>query len=475
MEYSGNRAEDALPVVVVLGDFAHEGLTAKIESLGFAVVNKRFRSSPRNWHKIIDLLHGLNEEGRLALVFGYLPTPTVLFVADGEYDEVRVELVSELERVDTTFFVYEDNLEGLVEPLPWEIYDVDEDDLANEDLPWSTTDLPWGKPDRAQWLDSNRELIERAMQIVTDWTASGIAVLPFRKRSDVTIRMFEALEDAQAGIFLRLYVPHGRYQSEQFEDFLTLFTRYLREVESKEFSVDVQRTSRGTTYVFKGRGEVGSMDDLRAATARFDDFLMLAQSDPSAAEALLVAAGSAAADAGFVVAKYARSFRRLQLETRHEFERRSLQLNQALEAEVLELAEPVTLPLPLEHQASSLFAVIGNSGPVTVNVAPGAMSVASTISLQDVLAGGTEYTQEDRVILDLIAGVHDELEALQLRSDLDRLKDSGTPPEERRTGAQKLKAFLYAAARGTGKRIEEVGTQVLIAYLNSLITGGSGQ
>lgn len=391
MKYEDDPALNALPVVVVLGDFAHEGLTAKIESLGFTVVNRRFRSSPRNWRKIIDLLRELTDQNRLALVFGYLPTPTVLFIAEEEYDEVRLELLAELERVDTTLFVYEDNLEGTVEPLPWEVSDIDDDELAENDLPWSTTDLPWGKPDRSEWLDSNRELIERAMRMVTDWTASGVEVLPFRKRSDVTIRMFEALEDAQAGIFLRLYVPHGRYQSEQFEDFLTLFTRYLREVERLEFSVDVQRTSRGTTYVFKGRGEVDTLDDLRAATARFDDFLMLALSDPSAAENLLVAAGSSGTDVGFVVAKYARSFRRLQLETRHEFERRSLQLNQALEAEMLDLSEPHALPLPLEHQASSLFAVIGNSGPVTVNVAPGAMSVASIVELQNVLAGGIEY------------------------------------------------------------------------------------
>lgn len=86
-----------------------------------------------------------------------------------------------------------------------------------------------------------------------------IELAPFRKRSDVTLRMFEALEETQAGIFLRLYVPHGRYQSEQFEDFLTLFSRYLRDVEGKEFSVDVHRTARGTTYIFKGRGFDGRL------------------------------------------------------------------------------------------------------------------------------------------------------------------------------------------------------------------------
>lgn len=469
-------AEEALPVVVVLGDFAHEGLTAKIESLGYAVLNKRFRSTSRNWRKIIDLLHELRESGRLALVFGYLPTPTVLLVAEEQYDEVRPELVAELEQTHAIFFVYEDNLEGLVEPLPWEVAEADDDELEEEDIPWRTFDAPWGAPDRDEWLEPHAEVIERAMEMLTEWsTATTIEVLPFRKRSDVTIRMFKALEDAQAGVFLRLYIPHGRYQSEQLEDFLTLFTRYLREVEGKEFSVDVHRTSRGTTYVFKGRGEASTIDDLRAATARFDGFLVLAQTDAQAAERLLVEAGASEADAGLIVAKYARSFRRLQLETRHEYERRHLILVQQMEAEVLDMREGGSLlPLPAEGQPSSLFAVVGNTAPVTVNLAPGSMSTNSTMVLQDITAGGIDYNDNDRAILDLIGQVEDELEALQLRSDLDRLKDPAVSPEERKTGAQKLKAFLYSVARDAGHKIDEVGTQVLIAYLNSMVAGPPG-
>ena len=324
---SNTRTEsinDALPVVVVLGDFSHEGLTAKIESLGFMVINKRFRSLPPNWERIVQLLHELNEEGRLAVVFGYLPTPTLLLVAEKQYDEVRPALMSELERAKTVLFVYEDNLLGIVEPLPWEVANSDDDDLEASDIPWRTIGNSIHQPDREGWLGENKFLIARAMEMLTDWTKLNIEVLPFRKRSDVTIRMFEALEDAQAGVFLRLYVPHGRYQSEQLEDFLTLFTRYLRDVEGKEFSVDVQRTSRGTTYVFKGRGDTSNLEELHEATARFDHFLVLAQNDSDSAERFLIDAGTSPKEAAFIVAKYARSFRRLHLETRHEFERRRL-------------------------------------------------------------------------------------------------------------------------------------------------------
>lgn len=463
--------DDAKPVVVVLGDFAHEGLTAKIESLGFAVVNRRFRSSPRNWERISELIHDLRERGRLALIFGYLPTPTVLLVADEQYDEVRPRLIAELERAPCLLFVFEDNLQGIVEPLPWEVEDLTSRELEVADLPWKTTYPARRHPSREEWLESHASLIKRALLMLTDWTQSRLEVLPFRKRSDVTIRMFEALEDAQAGVFLRLYVPHGRYQSEQFEDFLTLFTRYLRDVEGKEFSIDVQRTNRGTTYVFKGRGEASTIEDLRAATQRFDNFLVLAETDGPGAERSLVDAGTSGPEAAFIVSKYARSLRRLRLESKHEYERRSLLLAQEMEAEVLDSGGRSPLTMPSEMRPSSLFAVIGNTGPVTVNISAGGSAQNSTVTLENMVSGGIGYTSEDRAILQLIGQVRDELQALELRSTLDRLKDPATSPEEKRTGAQKLKAFVYSAARAAGNKVDEIATEVLVAYLSSVVTG----
>jgi hypothetical protein len=476
--------DESLPVVIVLGDFAHEGLTAKIESLGFTVINKRFRSTPRNWEKIIEILRKLNKEGRLAVVFGYIPTPTLLLMAEEQYDEVRRDLLSELELTKTLFFVYEDNLQGIVEPIPWEVEAVADEKLGAElkvkmeDKELEDQDTPWRTiydtakdlveiPAREEWINEHKHIIGRSLEMLADWTKLNIEVLPFRKRSDVTIRMFEALDDAQAGIFLRLYVPHGRYQSEQLEDFLTLFTRYLRDVEGKEFSVDVQRTNRGTTYIFKGRGDASSVEDLRKATERFDSFLVLVQNDSAAAERVLLKGGTAPEEAGFIVAKYARSFRRLHLEIRHEYERKRLVLIQQMEAELLDANESAILPIPADDRPSTLFAVVGNTAPVTINLAPAAISTNSKVAVENVLSDGIKYTNEDKVILDLLTKVKDEVVALQLRSDLDRLKDPATSPEARRTAVQKLKGFLYSM----GKKVEHISTEVLIAYLNSLITG----
>jgi hypothetical protein len=460
---------DARPVVLVIGDFSHEGLNAKIESLGFEVINRRLRSTPANWRKIGELMRSLLSEHRLALVFVYVPTATLLFLAEEQFEDVRPLLLTELERTRTIVFVYEDNIRGIIEPLPWEVDDRDEELLERLDIPWRTVGHASYRTSE-KWLHDHAHVIKRAKDLLEDLGSRPLELAPFRKRSDVTLRMFEALEDAQAGIFLRLYVPHGRYQSEQFEDFLTLFSRYLRDVEGKEFSIDVHRTARGTTYVFKGRGDASSVGDLRDATRRFDAFLALSNTDPRGAEQTLVRSGCPERDAAFIVAKYARSIRRLNMEIRHEFERRRLSLAQTLEAELLDAKDSVLLPLPEENQPSSLFAIVGNTAPVTINF-PHSVAT-STIEVGQVISGGISYSNEDKEILDLIAAIDDKVEALRLRSELDRLKDFATRPEERRTAVQKLKTFLYTGAKYVGRKVDDLATKMLVAYLERQISGG---
>jgi hypothetical protein len=461
-------------VVVIIGDFTHEGLSAKIESLGFRAVNKRLRSTPRNWTTITNVLRELNDAGQAALVFSYVSTPTLLLMAETQYDDVRAPLVEECERAGALFFVYEDNLEGKVEPVPWEVTAANDEELEARDLPWRTEGYSPYLKTPAAWLEEHADIIDRALTMMKEWAGTKIELVPFRKRSDVTIRLFEALEDAQGGVFLRLYVPHGRYQSEQFETFVSLFTRYLREVERKEFSVDVHRTSRGTTYIFKGRGDAHSVEDLREALSRFDAFLDLTATDIAASQSLLAASGMSRDEVAFLATKYAQQYRRIHLDTKQEYERKCLALKHEIEADLLERAHGAILPVPEKHHVSSLVSVIGNTAPVTIHLGPGAVAINSQVKLERVLAG-VEYSKEDREILQLIERLPDDVRRLELRSDLERLNDPATSPEEQRTAVQKLKTFLYKSAVFAGKKVEELGTQLLIKYLESKIgTPGPG-
>ena len=460
--------DTALPVVLILGDFMHEGLRAKIGSLGFVVVSRRLRSTVKNWRKIVALAKRLNDEGRLVAVVGYLPTPSMIVVADEEYDEVRPLLLEEVSRTRSLLFVFEDNLGGDLEPPPWELMDEEDEALAARDLPWRTILAEHKFASKAEWLAANAEAVVRVDALLGDLARRGIEVTPFRRRSDVTLRVFDLIDQIQSGEFLKLYVPHGRYQSEQFEDFLTTLSRYLRDVEGTDIAIEVQRTQRGSTYVFKAATPGTSIETLRDASARFDAFLSLSNREPSKAEAQLVAAGRTEAEATFITQKYARAHRRLTLEMRHEHERRQLVLRQQFESDVEEGVVEALLPAPAEQSVSGLFSIVGNSAPVTINV-HGPVASASSGAKIGAIASQLEYTPQDTRILEQIEAVSDKVEGLRLRSELERLKDPATTPESKRTAVSKLKAFLYATGRYTAKKIDEVGTAVLIKYLESLL------
>jgi hypothetical protein len=468
---------DTRPSVLFLGDFAHEGIAAKIENLGFHAIRKSLRSGPRNWERVIDLARALNDAERLVAVFGYRPTPTLLYLCSDELDEYWPPLAAELERTRTLLFVYEENLQGIIEAIPWEYESLEEEQEYRRHFPEGFEFPPsMRKPTREEWFEENAGIVARAEELLAELSSGTIELVPFRKRSDVTIRILETLDDIDLGVLLRVYVPHGRYQAEQFEEFLNLFQRYFREVEQREFAIDAHRTQHGTTYVFKARTGAVRVDQLREAMQRFDGFMAIAQSDPSRAEELLRQAGLQPSDAQVLVAKYSREYQRLLLDARHELETRKLLLGQQLESEILEAEYVRAVPAVEESKPSSLFSIVGNSGPVTINFPASQFNVGSSsgVIADQIVAGDITYTSQDKEILSLIDRVAGDVEALALKSELERLKDETTPPEQRKTGVQKLKSFLYRAGRHLGGKATDIGIKVLVAYLESLISHGSG-
>lgn len=87
--------------------------------------------------------------------------------------------------------------------------------------------------------------------------------------------------------------------------------------------------------------------------------------------------------------------------------------------------------------------------------------------MQQLVSGGIQYAAQDTELLQLIEFLDDKVEDLRPRSELDRLK--ATTPEERHTAVQKLKSFIYATSKYVGKKAV---TRLLVAYLESLISGG---
>ena len=114
-------------------------------------------------------------------------------------------------------------------------------------------------------------------------------------------------------------------------------------MENQNFSIDARKSEKGVTYIFKSDGSFGSLQALNDAFGRFDSFMKLCGDHPSQAESILKDKGLKEQNAVFLVERYSKDYRRLILDTKHEFERKSLMLRQRLEIDIIEVGTSPTI------------------------------------------------------------------------------------------------------------------------------------
>ena len=161
------------------------------------------------------------------------------------------------------------------------------------------------------------------------------------------------------------------------------------------------------------------------------------------------------------------------MDAKHELEYKKLVLRQRLESEVFELASGELLPSPLPEHASPFISLSHNIGPITISLPQ--VSVGDNTAIQSVVGqlvhGDITYRQEDRQLIALFKQYAGQLEAIQLQSDLEQLKDGSTPQNTKLTAKQRLLAFLQKTAKVTGDAAVKIATGVLSEYLKKLATG----
>lgn len=511
---SGSQ-QHPLKTVVILGDFDHEGISAVVESLGLRLDKKHlYRVSSNTWIKRAKHIEEMRLNGNLAGIILYMPTPLFIKAADNKYRDAWLAILNELKASPSIIFMFEQNLE-----LDFSVIDFENDrKLTYEDLEkllkqevskkdnqnfisnmrdqfrerfkdyedqdfvesYDTYERFEGKLISDSYFlnrlqtDINRlklakERHQELEQILSEIHESNIEVAPFIKRNEVTIRIQQFLEELEDGAFLRLYVPHARYQSEQFQKFLSTFERYLREVEGRSFSIDSRKTANGTVYIFKGNNPVNDKSDLNTAIYRFDDFMKLCRDNPIEAQQLFESNGIVPAKAGHLVNKYHRDFQRLILDTKHEFENKVLILRQRLETDLFEEIN-VGLSSELEaNRVSSVMVISGYTAPSTLKNFLNQQSTSIQSEIGQILNDGIVYSQNDNILISLFNQFANRLNAIQLQSNLEQLRDIETLESERRTAKQKISSFLYKAKFQNPSVFSDVSFDELIEYIESLL------
>lgn len=465
-------------VILVLGEFKHEGITTLAATLGVTIQKRSlYGVRPATWRKRIDYISELQQANDLLCVFVYAPTPVLLHSCAPEFESEWDALLLKLAEVDSLLFVFGPNLVRDFRPWDYEegrAFSADEARRRLEDLRQKGKDFAADRLELSLENHRSAESDSAALEALISkfLEARHVELVPFQKRSDVTVRIDEFLSNLESGAFFRIYVPKGRWQADQLSQLLDLLESYLVQIERREFAIDSQKSEGGTVYIFRGGEEVASTQELEAAVDRMERFLGLCREEPSEALAIVEAAGITGAEADYVIAKYSKKFQRLALDARHELEHRILLLRQELESDVFERVSP-QLSTGRESATSSLvLSITGNSAPVNVSLMGGLASQEvedQVINAGSIVAGDVSYSLQDEALLSLFREYASRVQAIELRSDFDQLKDSSSKAASRQTARQRLQAFLYKVGEKAVEKSAGLGLDALIGYLQSLV------
>jgi len=461
-------------MVLLIGNLIQEGVTTKVRALGYGHKQKLPFSSPSNWESIIEWITALRQAESLVAVFVHLTESTIFLACHPSYQDLWLVLLDELKQARSLVFIYESNLEG---EFSFEFYrryrrrrlPLFDPDFADDPRLVKEAQRDWYTNPLQNAPPRTPDLVAQGKQRIREVFAHDIEVVPYGKRIDLTLRIQQYLDDVEGGIFFRLYVPKNRYQAEQLEGFLRLFEHYLRDIEGQLFSIDLRKTQHGLVYVFKGEGAVSTAKDLSTAISRFENFINLCENDTGRARAMLSDMRLEPARVESLISRYLRDYQRLVLDIRHEYEQKTLALRQMLENEALEVGQGDVARVLTYGQPSTLLFLSHNLGTININVPTTLIhdSEFTQSAFEQTIYGDVTYNAEDSQLLALFDKYAERLEAVQLKSTLDELKDETSPEEVRQTAKQKIASFLYKIAPIIGESL----VKGLAEYLRKTLAG----
>ncbi len=308
-------------IVVLLSGYIREGVADKITSMDYDYKKRVVTSKVENWVKIINYIGEQRENGSLVALFANFTEETLFKTSTLEYEAYWPHLLNEIRQSQSLVFIYEDNLNGVYTRV----------NDAKQHLASVQTISPYQQSNfhdiinpsksydaeirasfnKVEELSKAAEKVDRLLGFIYE---SGVSIVPYKRNLDITLRIQDFLDEIEGGIFLRLYVPNGRFQAEQFESILKLFENYLQNVEGKSIFIDSRKTDYGIIYIFKDKSTSTDTEELDNSIARFESFMELSQNSPSQAEALLLSRGVSSLDAISTISRFTKQYQRIKLD-----------------------------------------------------------------------------------------------------------------------------------------------------------------
>jgi hypothetical protein len=442
---------ELMPFFLFLGDSDREGATSKLKAAGWEYKKKRLESRLENWASIFDHLQAENLSGVLAK----LNNTTYELMASPEYAAVTEQLFSTLQHLPHIIFVHESFFTGINEHT-------------------SSSDAT--EDDQYFWLSSYFEppephVVEHIHALMDQ---HELNVVSYRKNAELSVLASAFIDQNEKNLIFRLYVPTGRMWAMEAGKLLQLFRDYLGKVSGLRVRQDQYTTNQGIVYEFFGDHAL----DPATLPKEFDEFSKLLDMciiSPSEATQMLVDRSIDVRSVHEIVERYAKEAKRLNVDLKHERERRILSIRHRMESELMdvvgtqidwdELNDLVDLSVPRLGGVSS---AIGFGAPtpapmmagnITINIRPQIISSVQGIVAQEV-SGTQNFGLEARQLIELVK-LHGGSRTVELTSAVYEIEDPDANQADRLSARHKLKTFLYKAAEKTG----DIALGVLQSYI----------
>jgi len=282
----------------------------------------------------------------------------------------------------------------------------------------------------------------------------------------------------QTDLLFRIYVPSERLYAAEADRLLSLFRDWLIATRGHGIRQSGYSTASGKMYEFFTDTSAVQAADLGEELDGFANFLALSTEDPSAAIDLLAAMGLGRRSSSDLVAWFGKEVRRLQLDLRHERERRVLNIRHDLEEQLVTngvaLREIPTaqinamldrlVPGPSAPASLALLATPWSVQPaasLTVNINPQITNAMQSTIIQNV-QGTVHLGVQAKELLALIERFGGN-ETATLESALHELEDTDAPAAAKSAARRRLQKFL---SRLTGP-VRDVAIDLFEKYLES--------
>lgn len=442
------------PFFLFLGDSDREGATSKLQAAGWEYRKKRLESSTENWQTIFDIIKEENPIGILAK----FTSQTYKVMIQPQHAAVVKTLFSLLRERSHVIFIHESVFSGKVEESTV-------DDAAEDDEYFHTPSGYFQPPST-----ETRQAINFLME------EHDLNTVVYKRNAEMTVMASSFIDQNERNLIFRIYVPVGRLWAKEAEKVLHLFRDYLAKVSGLKVRQDQYSTYQGVVYELFGDHALDPALIPREFS-QFSEFMAMCVADPARASTLLVDKRIDQRVVSEIVDRYSKEARRLQVDLRHDRERKILSIRQRMESELVDVVGSQISPEELQscidsivpsvdsfaaplHQVSSAR-LVGGAQNVNYNYKPQIITGVKGIVAQEV-SGTQNFGLEVDQLIELIR-LYGGKQADDLTSAAYELEDVDAKHENRLSAKQKLVSFLIK----TGGKVGDVALGVLQSYIES--------